>query len=429
MSTSEPDYQQLVRFVHWLDEERQRAQAQLERLAAQVQTLSSADGVRGQAVAAVEGDVRRLRGVEQRMAHVEQAVREVLEPVAAVRMQIEALERTIQQHVAMRDVALERLQRQLAELGQAADGLRLADAQLGERVAGVADEVRRQHVALPEHGARLDELRQIMVNLSGRLALAEEDLRRATERLALLDRHMETVAREQERQRELVQLHQLQTQRRFTEWDDQTSEWRRIVGEGHATAQLARQQVQALGADLSETRALAQRNADALAAQEEVVSAGRAQQTTQAHEIAALRAALTSDREFAQHLAGQVGAMPRAFEAAEARANDLADRVAAQREQGEQVLATLRRLERQVADLEEQHRVAMRELRAQVDALGQTVVALSHESAGLAERLHRRLAELRQLEEHHRERQIVELEQQLQELQGHGQIARPVEAT
>ncbi|MBI2321000.1 MAG: hypothetical protein HYU88_02620 [Chloroflexi bacterium] len=390
MSTSEPDYQQLVRFVHWLDEERQRAQAQLERLAAQVQTLSSADGVRGQAVAAVEGDVRRLRGVEQRMAHVEQAVREVLEPVAAVRMQIEALERTIQQHVAMRDVALERLQRQLAELGQAADGLRLADAQLGERVAGVAE---------------------------------------AAERLALQDRHMETVAREQERQRELGQLHQLQTQRRFTEWDDQASEWRRLVGEGQATAQLARQQVQALGADLSETRAVAQRNADALAAQEEVVSAGRAQQTTQAHEIAALRAALTSDREFAQHLAGQVGAMPRAFEAAEARANDLADRVAAQREQGEQVLATLRRLERQVADLEEQHRVAMRELRAQVDALGQTVVALSHESAGLAERLHRRLAELRQLEEHHRERQIVELEQQLQELQGHGQIARPVEAT
>lgn len=429
MSTSEPDYQQLVRFVHWLDEERQRAQAQLERLAAQVQTLSSADGVRSQAVAAVEGDVRRLRGVEQRMAHVEQAVREVLEPVATVRMQIEALERSIQQHVAMRDVALERLQRQLAELGQAADGLHLADAQLGERVAGVADEVRRQHVVLPEYGARLDELRQITIGLSGRLALAEEDLRRATERLAALDRHMETVAREQERQRELVQLHQIQTQRRFTEWDDQASEWRRLVGEGHAMAQLVRQQVQALAADLSETQALAQRNADGLATQEEAVGAWCAQQTTQGHEIAALRAGLTSDREFSQHLAGQVGAIPRAFEAAEARANDLAARVTAQREQGEQILATVRRLERQVADLEEHHRLAMRELRAQVDALGQTVATLSHESVGLAQRLHERLAELRQLEEHHRQRQIAELEQQLQELQGHAQIARQVQAT
>lgn len=428
MATTEPDYQQLVRFVHWLDEERQRALAQLERLAAQVQTLSSADGVRSQAVAAVADDVRRLRGLEQRVAHVEQAVRDVLEPVAEVRLRVEGLERAVQQQAAMRDVALERLQRQLSELSQMVDGLRLSDLQLTERVAGVADEVRRQQTLLSEYGARLDDLRQMLAGLGGRLALAEEDLRRAAEQLAALTRQMESVTREQDRQRELMQLHQLQSQRRFSDWDDQASAWQRIIAEGQAAVQLARQQMQELAADVSENQALAQRSADGLAAQGETIAALRAQQTTLGHELATLRTDLTSDRELLRNLAGQVGAMPHAFEAVEARMSELAVRVAAQREQQEQDLAALQRLERKIADVEEQHRLALRELRAQVEEVRQAVAALSHQSASLAQRLHQRMAEVRQLEEQHRQRQIAELVQQLQELQGHGQAVKRVDA-
>lgn len=427
--TSEHDVQQLRRLVQWLDEERQRAHGQIEQLAAQVKALVNAEGVRGQAIAAVEADLRRLRGLEQRFGHLEQASRDALEPLAALRLRLEALERDVAQHAATRDVGFERLQRQANELAQAVERLSTADAHLGERLGGLADELRRDRAALHELGAQVAELRQMCTALSGRLALAEQDLQRAAEHLGRLERQVQAVAREQERQREALQLMQLQTQRQFGEWDERAAEWQRTVAGSHAASQAAREQAQMLAADLADVRALAERKAEELAAQETNVSAWQAQQTTLAHELAALRAEAALDRQRLHELAGQVAAFPQQLEMAQTRTAELAVRLATQREHGEQLQAALQRLERQLAELEERQRATTRDLRAQLDDVREAVASASREGADLARRLHQRIAELQQLEEQHRQRQIAELEQQLHELRDKAHAPAKVEAT
>lgn len=429
MAAFEPDYQQLARLVQWLDEERQRAHAQLERLTAQVQALSNADGVRGQGVAALEGEVRRIRGFEQRLGYLEQATRDVLEPVAELRLRLETLERALQQQTAVRDVTFERTQRQFQEMAQAVDALRARSGELSERLASVGDETRRDRTARSEGDERLDEMRQVVLGLSGRLALLEEDARRHAEQVGEAERRLEVVAREQEREREQVNLLQIQAQRRADEWEERTGAWQRTMSDGQAAAQAAREHVVTLSGSVAEVEALAQRSAEGLAAHEAALSEWRAQQTALAHGLAELRAAALNDRERLRSVEAEISMLAPERERAEARWTEMASGLVAQREYGEQLQAAVRRLERQLGELDEQRRAVEREVRAGLEEARGAIRSVAGELQELAQRVHHRLSELQKLEEQHRQRQIGELEQQLSELQGRARAVQRAEAT
>ncbi len=410
--------------VAWLEEERRRDRAEVQRLQHSVEQLASRFREVIGRLEIGEVELRQMRGQVVRLGQLEGALRQARETLVAVQEWQEDHEKATAQAGQTQALEAERDRRAVGELQtQASELTREADA-LKQRLALLAEEVRRDRGSLPPLQQDLESLRQRLQVLLSRADLTEETLRHRDARLVELGQHLDRLSAEQSRFTDWQRLAEVRWSRRIADWQQQMEEWRRQAEDASREIAATLKQLPTIKDELNELR--------------RALGEEREQGTARATAIAQLAAQREIDREaLAQaertaaslagrvdDLTGHIHGLADRLERAADQQQALDGRLRAERERVERILLTLARLETHDEALErrdEETSLELAGLRREQTARAEEI---ARDLADLARRVELRLTDLERLEEEHKQREIAELEQQIREMQERARQAK-----
>lgn len=419
-----PTNTQQAQILAWLDEERRRDKAEMQRLQSAVEQMLSRYREAIGRLEVAEAEVRQVRAQLSRLGHSEDGLREVREALVKMQEWQEEHNRTSIRAGQSLAIAAERDQRTLAEIQTGLADLARESEALKGRVALLGEELRRDQGSLTPVQQQVDVLEKRLQALAGRLDLVDEAQRHRNLRSVELAQQLERLAAEQARFTDWQRLAEVRWSRQLTDWQAQMEEWRRQSEDGVREVQNVAKSVPGIKDDLAELR--------------RALVEERERGTERSTAIAELAAQRGIDREAIGQaeqrvltLTGRLDQMASQLLVAAEKIDRLFDgqnglegRIRAERERIEAILLAIARLEERDGLLERRLDELQRELSGQNRAQSARSDEIERSLSDLARRMDMRVAELERLEEEHKQREIMELEQQIREMQERAKQAK-----
>jgi chromosome segregation ATPase len=410
------DHSQLQSLVGWLEEQHRQDREELARLGTELDRLTTTLREQANELGNLRATVDHGQTTLERVPLVDESVRQAREHLADLLARFDEHTQKAAQTLLLRAADAERDRKVLNDLIHTVARLEHDDQTLAARVQVVADEGRRVGAAAAEVPKALESLESRISAFTHRAEQIEEASRRLDAAAQLQRQELEAIRTEQARAAQWRQLTDLRWTRQVSEWQTAIDNWRQAAEEHSRPVQHLIQQV---GQARDEVRsAQGQIGEQARRLDDVAATATRLDNTLAQHREALARIEQVLDaqrRRFDEQASAQL------------RLDESVGRVTEQR------AATERSIEEQTRQLDEL-RTALRLTDAELARTRQELVeghtAIRGDSEtirGLANQalvrldeaarsVEARFAELSHLLQSHRQRAVIELEQEMREL-------------
>jgi chromosome segregation ATPase len=408
---------QALQVISWLEEERRRDKAELLKFQQTLEQLSGRFRDLVGRLDVAEGDLRQVKSQASQGARTDEALRQLREVQAALQQRQEEHERASGRSGQAHAVELERDRRVVADmLGQITEALRELEAAKSRHLL-LVEEVRRDKSNVPTLQQEVVQLGRRAQGLADQISLIEDGLRHRDARLADLSRQAERLGGEQSRFTDWQRLTEVRSGRQFADWQQQMDDWRHQAEEVAVQMESSSKLLPVLKDELAETRRAFGETREGLTAQSNKLADLAAQRTVDRESAATLEEAQAKLSARADDLIGYYHNLTDRIDRALEQVQAVDSRLRVEKERGESILRVIARLESQDDALGRRSEEIALELAGTKRAGETRTEQVERDLQEQGRRLAARLQELERLDAEHKQREIVELEQQIREMQ------------
>ncbi|MHB1416980.1 MAG: hypothetical protein ACYC1C_17165 [Chloroflexota bacterium] len=408
---------QVSQTVTWLDGELRKDRAEIQKLQQSLEQVAVRYREAFGRLEMLEGELRQTRTQSGRIGHAEDVVRQLREVIAFLQEWREEHESTSARAAQSQALDAERDGRILATVQSQLAVLASEGEVLKSRLILLGDEVKRGSVHLPPIQQELIALSKRVQAVSDRLDLTEESQRHRDVQIVALSQQTERLGGEQSHFTDWQRLAEVRWTRQLGEWQQQMEDWRQQSEEsvrelaGFASLLPAmREETAELRRGLAEAR-------DRLTGQNGELVELAAQRKVDREAIAKFEQRIVAVMAGIDEVSGRWHSLSERLERMLGEQQALADRLRSENERTESMQSLL-------LQMQERDNVIAQRLEETIVGIGnlhrereERTADMERRLLEITRRLDLRLAEIEHLEEEHKQRELVELEQQIREMQ------------
>ncbi len=415
--TGPRDLPQALQVLAWLEEERRRDKVELQRVQTALDQIAGRYRELLGRLEVAEGDLRTTKGQLASSARTDEAIRLLREALATLQQWREEHERAGTRAGQTQAVEAERDRRIVVELQSKITDMAHEVELMKGRLVLLAEESRRDKGNVPGLQQELSLVAKRAQSLADQLGLVEDGLRHRDTHLAELSRQSERLVAEQNRFTDWQRLSEVRWTRQLSEWQQQMEEWRLQAEEVALQKEANAKLLPAFKDELAEVRRLAGEERERLTGQSNRLADQEAQQAIAREAADELSADVAKQGGRVDELVGFYHNLMDRLDRVNEQLQAVDGRLRSEKERVETILRVIVGLESQdEATLRRADEVAM-DLASTKRAHDSRAEQIERDLGEQGRRLSARVQELERLDAEHKQREIVELEQQIREMQ------------
>ena len=408
---------QALQVIAWLEEERRRDKAELLKFQQALEQLSGRYRDLVGRLEMAESDLRQVKSQAGQATRTDDAIRQLRESQATLLQRQEEQERTAGRASLSHAVELERDRRIVADIqGQISEALRELEAAKSRHLL-LVEEVRRDKGNVPALQHEVAQLARREQGLADQVSLVEDVLRHRDAQLGELARQTERLGGEQSRFTDWQRLTEVRSSRQFADWQQQMDDWRHQAEQVAVQMESTSKLLPALKDELVELRRAFGEEREALATQSNRLADLEAQRAVDRENAATVEDTLAKQSARGDDLIGYYHNLTDRLERLLEQVQAVDSRLRVEKERGESILRIIARLESQDESGGRRAEEIALELAGAKRTLESRMEQVERDLIEQGRRLASRLHELERLDAEHKQRAIVELEQQIREMQ------------
>jgi chromosome segregation ATPase len=411
------DLTQALQVVAWLEEERRRDKADLQRVQTALDQMAGRFREILGRLEVAEGELRATKSQIGSSARTDDAIRLLRETTASLQQWREEHERAGTRAGQTQAVEAERDRRVVADLqGKSVEVAREIEALKGRFIL-LGEEMRRDKGNVPALQQELDLVAKKAQTLADQLGMVEDGMRHRDARLGELSRQSERLVAEQSRFTDWQRLSEVRWTRQLAEWQQQMEEWRHQADAVGIQMEANAQLMPVLKDELAELRRLAGEQRELLTGQSNKTADLEAQQSVAREAASELSAEVVKQNGRADELTGYYHNLMDRMDRLNEQLQATDSRLRAERERIETILLVIARLESQDETAARRSEELAMDLAGAKRTHDVRAEQIEQSLGEQGRRLSARVQELERLDAEHKQREIVELEQQIREMQ------------